>query len=623
MKVTTRFHYLLILAFVLSIAATSAIAQGQRVTLPTAVTAKRNPVLAKHNVTPQSALNVYDHGDPTAEEQYELELINRARANPPAEGNLLFSTTNPWVVNQYTQWGTPTRSQVKSDFAGYAAQMPLAFNKDLIAAARRHSQDMLDHNYQAHDSPTDGSSPFTRMQQAGYVGYDFAGENIFAYGNDLDEINQEFEIDFGNPGLGHRENLINFGTYVYTEIGIGILHGGSGSPNVGPIITTEDFGHKPSTTFITGVVYGDDNHNNFYDVGEGLAGATITVSGSSGSAVSSGSGGYAIPITDQGTVTVTASGGLLTSPISHQVTLSDVNVKVDFIQGATGFPAQAEAVFPISDTVVNSDTVIFRWNAVAGATKYRFQLATDPAMKKLISNDSLLTTASKKFGTLKDVTTYYWRVQAKNTIGWGQSSPVVSFSVALPLGAVVLLGPANGSNTGLNDIMLNWRNTNPGANDFWIEISPFKTMANPIKSDTLTDTTVTYAAVDFEPGTTYYWRARGENEIGLGKPSAIWSFITGGTSSVATTQGGLLHSIVSPNPSTGETHIKFSVSKSAEVSLKVFGVTGVQESMSTLGQLSPNDYDIVWNGKGKAPGVYIYELSIGEKRETGRIVVIK
>ena len=60
--------------------------------------------------------------------------------------------------------------------------------------------------------------------------------------------------------------------------------------------------------FLLGVVYNDVNHNNFYDIGEGIGGVTITPSSGGYYAVSSSSGGYAIPIGTSGTIMVTASG---------------------------------------------------------------------------------------------------------------------------------------------------------------------------------------------------------------------------------------------------------------------------------------------------------------------------
>ena len=53
--------------------------------------------------------------------------------------------------------------------------MPLNFRSDV---AQGHSQDMADHNFMAHNG-SDGSSPFDRMQRAGYR-FSFAGENVAA-----------------------------------------------------------------------------------------------------------------------------------------------------------------------------------------------------------------------------------------------------------------------------------------------------------------------------------------------------------------------------------------------------------------------------------------------------------
>jgi hypothetical protein len=78
-----------------------------------------------------------------------------------------------------------------------------------------------------------------------------------------------------------------------------------------------------------GVVYNDVNNNNFYDIGEGIGGVTITPSSGGYYAVSSSSGGYAIPVGTSGPITVTASGPGF-GPITKTVTLTGVNVKLDF-----------------------------------------------------------------------------------------------------------------------------------------------------------------------------------------------------------------------------------------------------------------------------------------------------
>ncbi len=104
-----------------------------------------------------------------------------------------------------------------------------------------------------------------------------------------------------------------------------------GSPNGYGLnsLITEDFGTTFTGPFLLGVVYNDMNGNNFYDLGEGVSGVTITTSSGGYYAVSSSSGGYAFPISTSGTITVTASGPGF-GPITKTVTLNVANVKLDF-----------------------------------------------------------------------------------------------------------------------------------------------------------------------------------------------------------------------------------------------------------------------------------------------------
>ena len=593
----------------------------------TVVTEKNDGELQKHTVTPQGQLTVYSIGEPTNEEQQVIEYINRARSNPPAEGMRLDTTTDPDISAAYTYWGKPTRSQVLADFQTYQPRPPFAPNAHLFTSARGHCQKMIEVDSQYHIGP-DGS-PQSRATAAGYAGY--AGESAYAYGTSPWDIHATFQIDFGNPAKGHRDGNMDFsGLFTYNEIGIGIVHGtGSGTPpagfpDVGPLVTAQEFGiaSPNANTFVTGVVYGDDNQNNFYDIGEGLGGVTITLSTGSYSAVSSASGGYAIPFTDQGTFTVTASGGGLTSPISHDVTLGSENVKIDFIQSSSGYPAQTILQAPIADTIIHTDTAYFSWNPISEATKYYIQVATDKKMTAIILKDSSLTKPSKQLPGLKNGTTYYWRVQAKNSIGWGLYSPVASFSVGLPLPKVVLVSPADGSNVSSNDVDLKWKDTNPVALAYWIEISTLKTITNHIISDSsLTSPEDLIPASTFSPGTTYYWRIRAENDNGWSAPSAIWSFTTG-TSSVAIL--GLNNPIsISPNPTRGNTHIRFRVSDEENVTLKIFDLLGSDASTLLQNKLSPNDYDIIWDTNDMPAGIYCYELYIGSRHDVGKIILLK
>ena len=73
-----------------------------------------------------------DATQPTAAEQYMLELINRARANPAAEGRRLvaLARTDPTLRSAVQEWELTNFLQVVS---AYAPSPPLAFHSRLIA----------------------------------------------------------------------------------------------------------------------------------------------------------------------------------------------------------------------------------------------------------------------------------------------------------------------------------------------------------------------------------------------------------------------------------------------------------------------------------------------------------
>ena len=281
-------------------------------------------LLSLRAVTPTvTGLVRYDSGNPTPDEQLVLEYINRARANPIAEGQRLGIDIHEGLQDPSLVGPRP----------------PLAMNKLLLSIAEAHSEDMYIGNYFSHTDPN-GTTAFDRFTN---VGYDYvrAGENMAAgAGSTAAELEDFMMVDSGTSGRPHRVNLLDLinaypcGTppCVYYEVGIG-YYAGATSNSIGSDFITEDFGAVPDAgPFLLGVVYNDVNNNNFYDIGEGIGGVTITPSSGGYYAVSSSSGGYAIPIGTSGTITVTASGPGF-GPITKTVTLTGVNVKLDFVSG--------------------------------------------------------------------------------------------------------------------------------------------------------------------------------------------------------------------------------------------------------------------------------------------------
>ena len=92
---------------------------------------------------------------------------------------------------------------------------PLLVNMSLVELARMKSQDMIDHDYFGHQSPTYGS-PFDMMKSAG-IQYRTAGENLAG----------AHTVEIAHHNLmnspGHRQNILNS---AFTHVGVGVVKGG-------------------------------------------------------------------------------------------------------------------------------------------------------------------------------------------------------------------------------------------------------------------------------------------------------------------------------------------------------------------------------------------------------------
>jgi uncharacterized YkwD family protein len=97
-----------------------------------------------------------------------------------------------------------------------AGLKPLTLNVSLDRMAQVKAEDMRDHHYFDHTSPTYGS-PFDMMTKFG-ISYSYAGENIAAGQPDAASVMK----DWMNSS-GHRANILNPN---YTQIGVGVAHGG-------------------------------------------------------------------------------------------------------------------------------------------------------------------------------------------------------------------------------------------------------------------------------------------------------------------------------------------------------------------------------------------------------------
>ncbi len=278
--------------------------------------------------------------DPTAQEQYWLELLNRARRDPAAELSRMVnfsspstfgspSSSDPGISAALAYYGT-SASALASQWATLVAAPPLAWNDTLRGSAASYSQLMVSSDQQSHLLGTTATDVPTAVEErilsGGYgPNYLDLGETLFAAATSVWQGHSGFLIDWGDDdsnssnGFGtgiqapalHRE--VSF-SRVLKQIGIGLITSGIPSGNVnatGPVVVTQHFGNTYrfsggsyySDAILTGVLFDDQVlADNFYTPGEGIAGAPVEVyddvtSQLLFSGVTNGAGGYNIDLT--------------------------------------------------------------------------------------------------------------------------------------------------------------------------------------------------------------------------------------------------------------------------------------------------------------------------------------
>jgi hypothetical protein len=275
-------------------------------------------------------------GEPTDYEQYMLELVNRARLNPVAEGLLHGVDLNDPGT------GSPALSP--------EPKQPLAFSSTLIDMAREHAQYCANRGGLTHVRD-DGSvgPPFEasgyNMQWSLSSGENIAWAPRYADLSDsVDLAHRALWRDSSTPNRAHRRVMLD--SHV-REAGLGIRFGvWSGRP---VMVATEDvIGTWQETgvmNILTGVVYDDGQvkDDDFYTPGEGLGNvevvATALPNGPTYRAVTYASGGYKLLIPPEpATYRISASGpGLGTVVWNGELVVTGLmlNQKIDFTpQGA-------------------------------------------------------------------------------------------------------------------------------------------------------------------------------------------------------------------------------------------------------------------------------------------------
>lgn len=254
----------------------------------------------------------------TANEQYLLELMNRARLDPAGEA---------------ARMGIGLNDGLAAGTISASAKQVLAPNALLKAAATKHSLWMLSADIFSHTGQG-GTDPGDRITAQGYDWMSFGCAENIAYIGSTATVTIAGVIEQLNKALFlsayHRLNLM-WGAMSETGLGAELGQFRDGSTNYNAVLLTEDFGTQSTAHFLTGVAYEDADKNHFYGVGEGQGGITFLAQGKATWTASAG--GYALGLTSGSAVAVTGSAGGTAFALTLDMSLG--NVKLDLVSGKT------------------------------------------------------------------------------------------------------------------------------------------------------------------------------------------------------------------------------------------------------------------------------------------------
>lgn len=146
-------------------------------------------------------------------ESNKPEDNNSDSTNKPEDNNNSDSTTGNFSAYQKEVVDLVNVERSK------AGLNPLTLDADVSNVATKKSQDMIDNNYFAHNSPTYGS-PFDMLKKFG-ISYKTAGENIAMGQKTPKEV-----VNAWMNSEGHRKNILNPN---YSKIGVGVAQKSGGS----------------------------------------------------------------------------------------------------------------------------------------------------------------------------------------------------------------------------------------------------------------------------------------------------------------------------------------------------------------------------------------------------------
>lgn len=167
----------------------------------------------------------------------------------------------------------------------------------------------------------------------------------------------------------------------------------------------------------------------------------------------------------------------------------------------------------------------FRWFSVDGATSYELYLSTESTAGSSPFASGIADTSYTPSNALSSMTTYYWKVVAKNASSASLPSELRSFTTDKSAGfaAPIYASPADGSSL-YPASGFAWTSV-AGATNYRFLCSTASDASGLIAWNEGTATSLAWNSYFFTPGYTWYWKIVAEDAASCSSDtSPVWSF---------------------------------------------------------------------------------------------------
>ncbi len=302
---------------------------------------------------------------------------------------------------------------------------------------------------------------------------------------------------------------------------------------------------------------------------------------------------------------------------------------------AAPVPNQVELHAPMNDAVNVPLRPTFSWHPANRAQWY-----TLTVREQVDCVQPGCETDVRTFGPIADTTftlpanlnvefsRFAWFVVAENSTGAGPASQIRRFTVAAiptaPTLAPNLLSPENEIRLPSIQVAAAWTPIT-GADRYDVHISTSTQFFSSTVRATVSDTA--WSGSSFVQNRRYYWRVRAGNAGGWGPWSAVRSFVTG--TAVSIDEKGvevpteLTLNQNHPNPFNPTTVVGFGLPESGNIRLAVYDILGREIAVLAEGTYSAGWHQVRFDATGLATGMYLYRLSVGDRAQIRRMLLVK